>query len=75
MDMYTVLYLKQTTDKDLLYRTWNSAQCYVAGWKGGEFGWSMDICTSMAEFLCCSLETIIILLTGSTPIQNKELKK
>ena len=73
MDMYTLLYLKQITNKDLLYSTWNSA--YVASWKGGEFGWRMDICTRMAEFLCCSLETITTLLTGYTLVQNKELKK
>ena len=24
--------------KILLYGTWNSAQCYVAAWMGGEFG-------------------------------------
>ena len=38
MDMYTVLYLKWITNKDLLYNTWNSAQCHVAAWMGGEFG-------------------------------------
>ena len=38
MDMYTVLYLKCITSKDLLYSTGNSAQCYVAAWMGGEFG-------------------------------------
>ena len=38
MDMYTRLYLKCITNKDLLYSTWNSAQCYVAAWKGGGFG-------------------------------------
>ena len=38
MDMYTLLYLKWITNKDLLHRTWNSAQCYVAGWKGGKLG-------------------------------------
>ena len=27
-----------TTNKDLLYSTGNSAQCYVAAWMGGEFG-------------------------------------
>ena len=27
--MYTLLYLKWITDKDLLYSTWNFAQCYV----------------------------------------------
>ena len=25
-------------NKDLLYSTGNSAQCYVAAWMGGEFG-------------------------------------
>ena len=38
IDMYTVLYLKWITNKDLLYNTWNSAQRHVAGWMGGEFG-------------------------------------
>ena len=28
--MYTVLYLKWITNKDLFYSTWDSAQCYVA---------------------------------------------
>ena len=36
--MYTLLYLKWITDKDLLNSTGNSAQCYVAVWMGGEFG-------------------------------------
>ena len=38
MDMYTLLCLKWSTSKDLLCSTWNSAQCYVAAWMGGEFG-------------------------------------
>ena len=38
MDIYTQLYLKWITNKDLLYNTGNSAQCYVAAWMGGEFG-------------------------------------
>ena len=38
MDMYTLLFLKWITNKDLLYSTGNSAQCYVAAWVGGEFG-------------------------------------
>ena len=38
MDMYTLLYLKWTTNKVLLYSTGNSAQCFVAAWMGGEFG-------------------------------------
>ena len=38
MDLSTLLYLKWVTSKDLLYSIWNSAQCYVAAWTGGEFG-------------------------------------
>ena len=36
--MYTLLYLKWITNKDLLYSTWNSAQCYVPAWMGVRFG-------------------------------------
>ena len=38
MDMYTLLYLKWITDKDLLCSTGNFAQCYMAAWRGGKFG-------------------------------------
>ena len=38
MDMYTLLYFKWITSKDLLNSTGNSAQCYVAAWMGGEIG-------------------------------------
>ena len=38
MDMYTLLYSKGRTNKDLLYSTRNSAQRYVAAWMGREFG-------------------------------------
>jgi len=37
MDMYTLLYLKWITNKDLLHSTGNSAQCSVAAWMEGEF--------------------------------------
>ena len=37
MDMYTLLYLKWITNKDLLCSTGNSTQCHVAAWMGGEF--------------------------------------
>ena len=36
--MYTLLYLKWITNKNLLYSMGNSAQCYVAAWMGGGFG-------------------------------------
>ena len=50
MDMHTLLYLKWIINKDLLYSTVNSAQCYVEpGWEGA---WeSMDICIRVAESL------------------------
>ena len=35
--MYTLLYLKWITNKDLLYSTGNSAQCYMAAWNIAEF--------------------------------------
>ena len=56
MDRYTLLYLKWITNKDLLYSTENSAQCYVAAWMEGEFGgeWLHAIC--MTESLCCPLK-------------------
>ena len=37
VDMYTLLYFKWITNKDLLHSTWNAARCYVAAWMGGEF--------------------------------------
>ena len=39
--MYTLLYLKQITNKDLLYST---DQCYVAAWMEGEFGEECVMC-------------------------------
>ena len=38
VNFYTRLYLKWITNKDLLYSTGNSAQCYAAAWMGEEFG-------------------------------------
>ena len=38
IDMYTLLYFKRITNKDLLYSTGNSAQSYGATWMGGESG-------------------------------------
>ena len=36
--MYMLVYLKWKTNRDLLYNTGKSAQCYVATWMEGEFG-------------------------------------
>ena len=38
MGMYTLLYLKWITNKDLLSSTGNSVQCYVPAWMGGGLG-------------------------------------
>jgi len=38
MVMYTLLYFKWISNKDVLYSTWTCAQCYLAAWMGGEFG-------------------------------------
>ena len=37
IDMYTLLYLKWITNKDLLYSIGSSTQCCVAAWMGREF--------------------------------------
>ena len=68
-DMYTLLYLKWITNKDLLYSTGNSAQCYAAAWMGGQLGreWTR-VC--MAESFCCPPETLTTLLTDYTPTQK-----
>ena len=68
MDKYTLLYLKWITKKDLVNSTWNSAQRYVAAWLGGEFqGEWIYVWLS----LCCSLETVTILLIFYIPVSKK----
>ena len=51
MDMCTLLYLKWIANKDPLYSTGNSAQCYVAAWMGGEFeGEWIQVCIWLSPF-------------------------
>ena len=54
IDMNTLLYLKWITNKDLLYSTGNSAQCYVAAWLGDGFGgeW-IDVFVWLRSFATC----------------------
>ena len=76
MDMYTLLYFKWVTNKDLLYSMWDSVQCYVADWVRKEFGreW-LHVYVGLSPFTvhlklsqhCCDI--------GYTPIQNKKFKK
>ena len=49
--MYTLLYLKWTANRDLLYITRNSAQCYVAACTGKEFrGEWIHVCVWLSPF-------------------------
>ena len=65
--MYTLLYLKWITNKNLLYSTWNSAQCYVPVGVGEGFGGEW---IHVYVWLCCPLETTTTLLINYTPTQN-----
>ena len=66
--MYTQLYLKQITNKDLLYSTWNSAQCYGAAWRGEGFG---EAWIHVYVWLFCASKANTISLIVYTPIQNE----
>ena len=70
MVRYTLLCLKQITNKDLLYSTWNSTPCYVAACMGGEFGGEL---IHVFVWLSPSSESVRTLLIGYTPIKNKKL--
>ena len=67
MDMHTLPYLKWITNKDLLYSTGNSAQCYMTAWMEGEFGGEW-IHECVSESLCCPPETSTALLISHTPV-------
>ena len=54
--LYALLYLKWITNKDLLYTTWNSGQCYVTVWMGGNLAGRMDTCIWMAESFAVDLK-------------------
>ena len=65
MVMYTLLYLKWITNKDLLYSTWNSTQYYVEAWMGREFGKEW-----IHAYVRLSPFDSITLLISSTQIQK-----
>ena len=74
MHMYSLLYLKWITNKDLLFSTGNCSM--LCGSLDGRGVWGrVDICICMAESLHCSPGTITALLTGNTPIQNNKFRK
>ena len=75
MDMYTLLYFKWITNKDLLSGTWNSAQCYVAVWTGGKFeGEWIHVYVWLSSFTVHLRLSQHCLSIGYTPMQNKKLK-
>ena len=60
----THCYLKWKTNNDLLYGTWNPAECHVAAWMAGGLG-GADPCTRTAESLVVHLRlSQRCLLTG-----------
>ena len=68
MVMYTLLYLKWITNKDLLiaHGSLLNVMCRQPGWEKGFWG-RMDTCICMAESLPCSLETKTTLLISYNP--------
>ena len=74
--LYTLLYLKWITNKDLPYKHIELCSVLCASLDGREVWGRMDTGVCMAETLCCLPETITALLIGYTSIQNiKVLKK
>ena len=64
MDTYTLLYLKWIINKDPLYSTGNSCSVLCGSLDGRGVCGEMDTCICMAEFLCCSPETITTLFVN-----------
>ena len=62
MVMYTLLYLKWITHKDLLRSTWNSAWCYVLPWMEVGFCGRVETCICVVKSLRCSAETTSLLI-------------
>ena len=59
-----MLYSKWIINEDLVYSTWNSAQCYVPAWIGGGFGreW-IHVCMSAKLQVTSVLSTSVCLWT------------
>ena len=71
MDMDTLVYLKWTINKDLLYSTGNSAQCYVAAWMGRGLGENGHVYIWLIPFAVHQKLSQHCLLIGYTPISYK----
>ena len=63
INIYTLLYIKQITNKDLLYGTGNYTQYFVITCKSKESEKDMYVCVGVykTESLCCTPETNTLL--------------
>ena len=59
MDVYTLLYLKWITKKELPYSTGHSAQRHMAAWMGGEVGRRMNMYMYMYVYMYMYMYTCI----------------
>ena len=57
IDIYTLLHIKQITNKNLLYSTGNSTQYSVMTYMGKESKKEWIICICITDSLCCRAET------------------
>ena len=65
MDMYTLLYLKWIANKDLLYSTWNSAQCYVPAW------WEEGLQGEMDTYICMAGAFLVAQMVKNLPAMRE----
>ena len=74
IDIYTLLYIQQITNKDLLFSTGNSTQYSVMAYVGKNL--KADICIHLTESLCCTYQTNTTLQINYTliKINLKKLK-
>ena len=56
INRYTLLYIKQIANKDLLHNTGNNTQYFVITYKEKETE-KESLSTCLSESLCCTLET------------------
>ena len=59
----TLLYLKQISNKVLLYSTGNCAQCYVAAWMGGSLGENGYMYMYVYIYVYVSLHCLLEIIT------------
>ena len=75
INRYTLLYVKQMNNKDLLYSTGHYIQYLVITYSGKEYEKHIYIYICITESLCCTPETNTTLLINYTPIKKKQTNK